>query len=114
MATVDKMTYGKALDFVLTKCDLPTEVADKLTALSASIAKKNSAERKPTKTQIENAHIKDAIADFMQDGVIYTAAEVAKGLEISSSKASSLLAQMRADGRVVVTTEKRKNFYTLA
>ena len=30
------------------------------------------------------------------------------------ASACRMLAQMRADGRVVVTTEKRKNFYTLA
>ena len=110
----DKMTYGKALAYVLENCNVPADVKERLTALSASLAKKNSAERKPTKTQVENVSVKDAIAAFMQDGVVYTAAEIAKGVEISSAKASALLTQMRTDGRVVVTTEKRKNYYTLA
>ncbi len=112
--TNEKMTYGKALSYVFDNCTLPADVREKLEALSASIAKKNSAERKPTKTQVENASIKDTIAATMEHGVVYTAAEIAKALDLSSAKVSSLLAQMRADGRVVVTTEKRKNFYTLA
>jgi len=113
--TTTKMTYGKALDFVLADTfDLPADVRERLTALRESIAKKNSAERKPTKAQIANEGVKSAIVDFMEPDHLYTAAEIAKALEISSSKASALLIQLRDSGAVVVTTEKRKNYYALA
>ena len=116
----EKMTYGKALAYVTEKCDLPADVAERLTALAASIAKKNSAERKPTAKQRENVGIKDEIVAWLDEGRIYTAAEIAKECpycsehDISTARVSALLAQMRTDGRIVVTTEKRKNYYSLA
>ena len=117
--TNEKMTYGKALSYVLTTCDLPSEVAEKLTALSASIAKKNSAERKPTAKQVQNASIKEAIAEWMEHDHLYTAAEIAKECPVcadggvSSTRVAALLSQMRDAGVVIVTTEKRKNYYSL-
>lgn len=116
----EKMTYVKALSYVFDHCDLPADVAEKLTALSASIAKKNSAERKPTAKQRANADIKTAIADWMVEGRVYTSAEVAKECpacvdgEISANRVSALLPQMVEAGILVKTVEKRKNFYSLA
>ena len=46
-----KMTNVKAIEFVLTNCNVPADVAEKLTAMKASFEKKSSAERKPTPTQ---------------------------------------------------------------
>ena len=113
--TNTKMTYGKALDFVLADTfDLPADVRERLTALRESIAKKNSAERKPTKAQIANEGVKSAIEDFMERDHLYTAAEIGKGLDISPNKAAALLKQMFESGVVVITTEKRKNYYALA
>lgn len=113
--TNTKMTYGKALDFVLADTfDLPADVRERLTALRASIAKKNSAERKPTKAQVANEGVKSAIEDFMERDHLYTAAEIGKGLDISPNKAAALLKQMFESGVVVITTEKRKNYYSLA
>ncbi len=118
--TNEKMTYGKALSYVLTSCDLPSEVAEKLTALSASIAKKNSAERKPTAKQKEGASIKEAIVEWMEHGHLYSAAEIAKECPIcadgavSSTRVAALLKQAFECGQVVITTEKRKNYYSLA
>ena len=59
--TNTKMTYGKAISYVMENYDLPAEVADKLTALSESLAKKSGAERKPTATQVANEGYKTKI-----------------------------------------------------
>ena len=57
---MEKMTYVKALEIAIATVE-NEEVKTKLTALQASIAKKNSAERKPTATQTANAGFKVAI-----------------------------------------------------
>jgi hypothetical protein len=112
------MTYGKALTYVFENCDLPTEVREKLEALSASIAKKNSAERKPTAKQIENAGVKSAIVEWMTEGCIYSCAEVAKECpaceDLSSARVSALLTQLTESGLLNKVVEKRKNYYSLA
>ena len=55
----DKMTNAKALAYVLANCEIPSEVADKLTAIKASIEKKNAHKSdKPTAKQAENEAIK--------------------------------------------------------
>ena len=59
-----KMTYVKALEIAIANIG-EGEVADKLEALKASIAKKNGAERKPTATQTANEGFKVAILEAM-------------------------------------------------
>ena len=83
----------------------------------AQLDKKNSAERKPTAKQTENAGIKTAICEWMENGVSYTAADVAKtcpaceGLAVQ--RVSALLSQLGKDGTLTVTEEKRKHFYSI-
>ena len=82
------------------------------------VAKKNSAERKPTAKQVENEGIKDAIVEWMEQGVSYTSADVAKNCpacaELSPQRVSAMLGQLVESGKLTKTTEKRKNFYSLA
>ena len=82
------------------------------------VAKKNSAERKPTAKQVENEGIKGAIADWMENGVISASADVAKTCPpcegLSPQKVSALLSQMGKAGVLSVAEEKRKKFYSLA
>ena len=94
--TNTKMTYGKALDFVLADTfDLPADVRERLTALRESIAKKNSAERKPSKTQAANEQTKaEMIAYLTTQDEGKTATEIAEAFGISNQKASALLRQM--------------------
>ena len=84
----------------------------------AQVEKKNSAERKPSAKQVENAGIKSAICEWMEHGVSYTAADVAKTCPacegLSPQKVSALLSQMGKAGVLSVTEEKRKKFYSLA
>lgn len=82
------------------------------------VAKKNSAERKPTAKQTENAGIKDAIAAWAEPDVLYTAADVTKNCPacegLTVQRVSALLSQMGKAGVFTVTEEKRKHFYSLA
>lgn len=79
--------------------------------------RKNSAERKPTAKQVANEGIKSAIAEWMTEGVTYTAADVTKTCPacegLSVNKVSALLSQMGKDGLLTVTEEKRKHFYSI-
>ena len=83
----------------------------------AQLDKKNSAERKPTAKQIENAGIKDAIVAWMEHGRVYAAGEVAKTCPACEgahvNKVSALLTQLAKDGVLTVSVEKRKSFYAL-
>lgn len=82
------------------------------------LAKKNSYKStKPTKTQVANEALKARIADVMSDGRAYLASDVLKALndpELSGSKVTSMLTQMKNDGVVVRTEEKRKAYFTIA
>ena len=84
----------------------------------ALLDKKNSAERKPTPKQVENEALKGEIADWMERGVKYTAAEVTKTCPacegFHTNKISALLSQMGKSGVLTVTEEKRKHYYALA
>lgn len=68
-----KMTYAQAIDYailVLNGEETPTEIKrdevfEKLDALKAQLAKRNSGERKPTKTQVENDGYKATIVQYL-------------------------------------------------
>ena len=80
--------------------------------------RKNSVDRKPTAKQVENEGIKTQITDWMKPNTVYASADVAKTCpacaELSPQRVSALLGQLADGGVLVKTTEKRKNFYTLA
>lgn len=67
--------------------------------------------KKGSKTQRANVEIKSALLAALENGVTYTAAEVA-ALEVegitSTQKASALLRQLVEDGKVTVTDVKIK------
>jgi DNA-binding transcriptional ArsR family regulator len=107
--TMTKMTYVNALDVAIVAVADNAEVAEKLTALRAQIAKKNTAERKPTKTQVANDALKGQIVDALDEGV--TASEVAEKFGISNQKASALLTALVKDGLVERYVEKRKAYF---
>lgn len=86
----------------------------------ALLDKKNSAERKPTPKQVENAGFKSDILAWMEPTVGYTCADIAKGVPsvvaagISANRVTAMLTQLVNDGAIVRTTDKRKSVYTLA
>jgi len=80
--------------------------------------KKNTAERKPTPKQVENAGIKNAIVEWMESDTQYLSADVVKGCPacegLSAQRVSALLSQLVADGAIIRTEDKRKSYYSLA
>ena len=86
----------------------------------AQLDKKNSAERKPTAKQMENANFKADILAWMEPDEKYLSADVAKGVPsiidagVSAQRVSAMLTQLVNDGAIVRTEDKRKNYYSLA
>lgn len=114
MMNTEKMTYVRALSYVLSNCtDLPTEVVEKLEALCAQIEKRNAADREPTKEQ--QANITSLLALMVSSGENLTVSDwMAKGkpfASMSNQKVSALMRILEADGKVVKTTEKRRSYF---
>ena len=113
---MEKMTYVKALEIAITTVD-NEEVKTKLTALQASIAKKNSAVRKPTATQTANAGFKVAIENGMELGKKYTITDLIKSIselaDLSNQRVSAIVRQMVESGTVVREEIKRKAYFSL-
>ena len=112
----NKMTYAKALEIAMNAVKENKEVYDKLDALKASIAKKNSAERKPTATQKANEGYKEAILEFMEVGKKYTITDLMKEVvelaDLSNQRVSALVRQLKEEELVERTEEKRKAYFS--
>ncbi len=100
-----KMTYAQALEVAINAVD--GEVAEKLIALKAQIEKKNSAERKPTKTQRENAEYREKILDLIAETPM-TATEVAELIGLTNQRVTALLTALVRAELVERTVEKGK------
>jgi polyhydroxyalkanoate synthesis regulator phasin len=113
---MEKMTNVKAIDFVLANAELPTEVAEKLEKMREQFVKKNSADRKPTANQVENADFKVAILDGMEVGKAYTITDLMKSVpaiaDLSNQRVSALVRQLVESGKVIRTEEKRKAYFS--
>ena len=112
----NKMTYVKALEIAIKAVEDNKEAAEKLETLKASVAKKNSAERKPTATQKANEGYKEAILTYMETGKKYTITELMKGVvelaDLSNQRVSALVRQLKEDGLVLREEEKRKAYFS--
>ena len=121
----DKFT---AVLSMLNTIDPTTTVADGITAEELVdfvnhelelLAKKNSADKKPTEKQTENIGIKDTILDVLcKDGGLMTVTDVQKASaelgELSNQRISALLRQLVADGYVERIEDKRKAYFKAA
>lgn len=108
------ITYVDALTVAINAVD--GEVAEKLTALREQIAKKKGSS-KPTKTQVENEKVKEAILAVLADcDEPITVKEILGLLEgdYTSQKISALLRQLVNSGKVEKTIEKKVSRFALA
>ena len=114
---MEKMTNVKALAYVLENCELTTEVKEKLEKMKIQFEKKNSAEKKPTATQIANEGIKNVILETLSEKSM-TITEMQKSnselAELSNQKISALLKQMTENGSVKREEIKRKAYFSKA
>ena len=115
-----KMTYVTALNTAITaltdNADM-AEVVAKLTALRDAQIKRNSAERKPTKTQVANMGLADEVREVLRNAPdALTITEIMGRSEVlaplSNQKVSAIVRGMGAE--VVKITDKRVSKFRLA
>ena len=82
------------------------------------LAKKNSADKKPTAQQAANEAIKSAIVEAMEPNHLYTVTEIQKSVaecaELSNQRVSALLRQLKDDKLIIRTEDKRKAYFSKA
>ena len=108
-----KMTYAMAIDNAINGT-LNEETIEKLEALKASLAKRNSGSRKPTKTQRENEGLKEDFWAYVSENGAKRASEVAVYFGVSGQKASALLNALVKEERLEKMVEKRVTYFRVA
>jgi DNA-binding transcriptional regulator GbsR (MarR family) len=85
------------------------------------LAKKNSAEKKPTAQQVANDGIKTAVLATMANDPnrLFTITELLKAVpnlpeDMSLNRMSALVRQLKDAGKVIRTEDKRKAYFSLA
>ena len=123
MTTTKKMT--KREYFTIIRAAYPTDAANAEDVLAfidheiELLAKKNTSEKKPTKTQIENEGNKQIVLDTLAaftDGKTISEIQAANEIlaEMSNQKVSALVRQMVQDGSLVRIEDKRKAYFKVA
>ncbi len=106
--------------FTIPKGDKTVEVSGKQMAEFYKheielLDRKNTVDKKPTKTQKENEAIKTVILESMEPDRLYSISEMLKEFpacaDMSNQKLSSLVRQMVTDKQVERLEEKRKAFF---
>ena len=91
------------------------ELVAKIDNELALLAKKNSAEKKPTAQQTANVGIMSAIVEGMTPNRLYTVTELIKEIpacaELTNQRVSALLRQLVEGGKVKRTEDKRKAYF---
>jgi Rieske Fe-S protein len=116
---MEKMTNAKALNYVIETFgeEMPTEVMEKLAKMKEQVEKKNSKDRKPTATQVENAELKDAILSVMvETGKQYTIGDLMKEVPelagLTNQRVSAIVRQMKESQLVEREEIKRKAYFS--
>ena len=106
--------------------DLPAVKADPMLSEFIAhemelLAKKNTADKKPTAQQEANAGIKSGVLSVMQDNPnkMYTVSELLKAVPnlpdtMTNQRMSAIVRQMVDAGQVKRTEDKRKAYFSLA
>lgn len=112
------MTNKMALNYVLENCTVPSEIADKLKAMIAALEKKNSGERKPTAKQNENAVVRAALVEYINENMSgdgFTCADLIANCGAVANKSnqyvSAILRQAVLAGEISRGTVKRRTYF---
>lgn len=115
MANTKKMTKREMFEMIKANHNLSADEIAFIDHELELLAKKNSAEKKPTAVQVANEGIKADILDGMEIGKKYTITDLMKEIpacaELSNQRVSALVRQLVADGTVERTEEKRKAYF---
>lgn len=80
--------------------------------------RKNASDKKPTAQQVANEGVKEAIIEGMEKDRLYTITEIQKNIpacnDLSNQRVSALVRQLKDEGKVVRTEDKRKAYFSLA
>lgn len=110
----DRYNELLAIEAVNTNPDLVAFIENELNLL----AKKNSADKKPTATQVANEEIKNAILGYMKPYVKYTVTDFIKNVpecaDKSNQKISAMMIQLISEDKVEKIIEKRVSYFALA
>jgi DNA-binding transcriptional regulator GbsR (MarR family) len=124
--TEKKMTKATAWAIVkeiVENSDHPksAELVEKIDNELNLLAKKNSAEKKPTAQQVANDGIKTAVLATMANDPnrLFTITELLKAVpnlpeDMSLNRMSALVRQLKDAGKVIRTEDKRKAYFSLA
>ena len=110
----DRYNELLAIEAVNTNPDLVAFIENELNLL----AKKNSADKKPTATQVANEEIKNAILAYMKPDEKYTVTDFIKSVpecaDKSNQKISAMMIQLIEENKVQKIIEKRVSYFALA
>ena len=119
MANTKKLTKKDHFNTLLTLAEVKSNPAlvEFIEHELELLAKKNSAEKKPTAQQTANTGIQSAIVEGMEQNHLYTVTEIIKTIpecaELTNQKVSALMRQLVEANQVVRTTDKRKAYFSL-
>ena len=118
MTNTKKMTKADFFTQILANYNLTEDEQNFINHELELLAKKNSAEKKPTAVQVANDGIKTDILDGMVEGTLYTITDLIKTIpalaDLTNQRVSALVCQLIADGKVERIEEKRKAYFRLA
>ena len=109
-------TYIDALNEVLSM-NLSEQCKDKLTALRDQQIKRNSADRKPTKAQLENQHLCEVILSVLTADAATVTEIMSRNSQLaalSNQKVSALLNALVRETKAVKIVDKRVSKFAIA
>ena len=116
MANVKKMTKADYFRQIMANYNLTADEKAFVEHELELLAKKNSAEKKPTAVQVANEGIKTDILEAMESGKKYTITDLMKSgdacADLSNQRVSALVRQLVTEGSVERTEEKRKAYFS--
>ena len=116
MANEKKMTKAQMFAQIKANHNLSADEVAFIDHELELLAKKNSAEKKPTAVQVANEGIKADILNGMEIGKKYTITDLMKEIpacaDLSNQRVSALVRQLVTDGAVERTEEKRKAYFS--
>ena len=112
------MTYAIAIDNAING-NITDEVREKLEALKVQLAKRNSGERKPTKTQVENDAYKATIVEYLTTvdapkTIKEMQAEIADIAELTNQRITHMLTDLVKAGTLAKEYVKKTPYYSIA
>ena len=116
MANEKKMTKREMFEQIKANYPLTADEVAFIDHELELLARKNSAEKKPTAAQVANEGIKQVILRVLtENGGLMTVTDVQKSCaelsDLSNQRISALLRQMRDDGKVERVEDKRKAYF---